>query len=248
MWPSAVVLARWIASHPDAIYNKNILELGAGCGLSGIAASTVAHSINKRNKLEGNGVGKSNIILTDFNEKVIENLRKNIILNDLADNKKADDKIITEVAKLDFYMHSDGCSTNIVNNCEEEKKEDLCNQNNENGWIDGTTGETRNVVDVIIGADIICRPEDAVAVSKTIRNSLKVGGEAILVCADSEHRFGMDILKDELLNVGGLEVFCEYVSEMEDNNGNGLELTSGYVDGMKLLFFRVTKLDTTIRI
>merc|ERR1711957_823073 len=105
-----------------------------------------------------------------------------------------------------------------------------------------------------LGADIICKPADAVAVSETIFHSLKVGGEAILICAGSKHRYGMDIFKEELEKIKGLQVSCQSVTEMEDEhlflNGNvedsGLELTSGYVEGMNLIFFRVKKIITNI--
>ena len=250
MWPSAVFLAQWIAANPSCIQNKCILELGAGCGLSGIAAAITARFFS---------MDSFNILLTDFNEKVICNLRRNIILNDLNDIVNCNGMSIVQTAKLDFYMHNynenSHCNNVYYESDGEHKDEEFSNgMKIGRGWIDGHTGEIRDQVDIILGADIICKPEDATAVSKTIYSALKVGGKAILVCGDSSHRFGMDVFKEELEKVDGLKVSCQCISGMEDNNSflcnkimskidEGLHLTSGYVNGMKLQFIQVTKVN-----
>ena len=41
MWPSAVVLSSWLLENPHVLYNKDIIELGAGCGLTGLVASRI---------------------------------------------------------------------------------------------------------------------------------------------------------------------------------------------------------------
>jgi predicted nicotinamide N-methyase len=40
-WPSAVVLSSWLLANPEILYNRQILELGAGCGLTGLVASRI---------------------------------------------------------------------------------------------------------------------------------------------------------------------------------------------------------------
>jgi len=235
MWPSAVVLAHWIAANPIFVRNKTVLELGAGCGLTGIAAGITAkidHSKNDdKNETSMDQIPKTHILLTDFNQKVIENLGHNIQLNGL-DNEtlrrqKQANKVSMETAKLDFYMHTNNSGMTF-----------------EDGWIDAATGQIRDPVDIILGADIICKPEDAVAVSKTVYNALKVGGEALFICADSKHRFGMDIFKEELEKFDGLNVHCQNVDGKDEyRNGNsGLHLTSGYIADMSLIMLRVKKI------
>jgi len=198
MWPSAVALSTWLVSNPDAIQNRCVLELGAGCGLSGLVAAGLQRSQPNRS-----------VFLTDFNVKVIENLKRNILLN----NVHADAK------KLDFYDQS---GTN-------------------EGWLDGQ-GQLQRQVDVIIAADMICQPEDAVAAANTIQDALKPGGKAYIILADAAHRFGVDRFEGECHRVG-LHVAISNVADL--CNGKILDqnlcLTTGYVDGMILTMFFINK-------
>ena len=38
-WDGAIVLAKYLETFPDTVRNKNVLELGAGTGVAGMAAS-----------------------------------------------------------------------------------------------------------------------------------------------------------------------------------------------------------------
>ena len=81
MWPSAVVLSKYILTNPRDTIMPNqkkiqnvseyrILELGAGCGLVGlVAAKYLQHYQN--NNISG---CHTKIILTDFNTLVLENI------------------------------------------------------------------------------------------------------------------------------------------------------------------------------
>ena len=106
MWPSAIILSRWLISNPHVIKEKVVLELGAGCGLVGIVAARIISSQNSRRIEDGvhqeeddsTSSGSQQVIITDVNELVIENIQQNIILNDMSS--------IACVAKLDFYVQT----------------------------------------------------------------------------------------------------------------------------------------------
>jgi predicted nicotinamide N-methyase len=215
MWPSAVALASWVASNPSKLLGKKCLEIGAGCGLTGLAtASIFAAAADSAHEA-------SQIILTDFNETVLQNADRNICLNDLEGYASTN--------LLDFYNQK---GTKVGGS-----------------WIDGK-GNTQEPVDVVLAADVICKPEDAMAAANTIYDALRPGGNAYIISADAKHRFGVDRFSDECLRVG-LEVTVSNVSEMYDGSlvsssqgedgKRGIEQCSGYVDGMTLSFFHVSK-------
>lgn len=167
-----------------------------------------------------------------MNELVLSNIEKNIDLNDVSS--------VASVAKLDFYSQ-------IGDNYSPGK------------WIAGemTTANKgcaaaavaaagkleREAVDVIIAADIICQPEDAVAAANTIHDALRPrGGVALVVCANAEHRFGVDIFASECER-RGLAVTTTDVADMYDGKllSEDMDTAAGYIDGMMLTFFEITK-------
>ncbi|KAE9553934.1 hypothetical protein FO519_002860 [Halicephalobus sp. NKZ332] len=68
-WQAAYVLANFVRNHMNVFRNKNILELGAGCGLTGIACAKYCDP--------------ASLSLTDCNSDVLHQLKKNIELNNL---------------------------------------------------------------------------------------------------------------------------------------------------------------------
>ena len=157
MWPSAIVLARWLLSNAHLLKGKKILEIGAGCGLVGIVASVLVKADHTLDQ----------VIITDVNNTVLDNIARNINLNGVSS--------CASVAKLDFYQQTG--------------KKHL------GSWLSGEfnndCARDREPVDIILAADIICQPEDAVASAKTIYDALTPGGKAYVVCANEEHRFGV---------------------------------------------------------
>lgn len=63
VWESALVLSEWAIQNKDAFYGKNIVELGAGTGLSSFIIAKCCTPIT--------------ITITDGNEKVLEILNEN---------------------------------------------------------------------------------------------------------------------------------------------------------------------------
>lgn len=206
MWPSAIVLSRWLLSNPQHIIGKSILEIGAGCGLVGIAAARlISQSSNSTQQ-------KMVVTITDVNDLVIGNIAKNIELNDV--------KEVASVAKLDFYEQT--------------------GQNESGKWLEGVSSEYRDPVDVVLAADIICQASDAVAAAKTIYDALVPNGRCFVVCADSEHRFGIEIFQEECEKIG-LTATTTNVADMSTDLLSDCHSTSGYIDGMNLTFYDIQK-------
>jgi predicted nicotinamide N-methyase len=209
MWPSAVVLSLFLVTDPSLVRGKRVIEIGAGCGLTGLVAARlqklhISHDDDINNR--------QTVILTDFNPIVVENLKRNASLNDLADACSA--------TQLDFYQQSGQAK---------------------NGWMD-MDGHIHEAADVVLAADMICQPDDAVAAANTIHDALVPGGEAFVVCADAAHRFGVDRFASEC-HRAGLTVSARDVHEMYGGEllEAGLEQTAGYVKGMNLTMFIVGK-------
>jgi predicted nicotinamide N-methyase len=206
MWPSAVALSRWLVSNPLEVQDKDILELGAGCGLVGLVAARLKVKLRKEIDRE-----TSHVKLTDFNELVLKNIDQNIFLNGLEGAAKG--------AGLDFYIQDAELD----------------------GWLD-SNGTKRDQVDLILASDIICQPDDAFAAARSICYTLRSGGKAIIVCADSKHRFGVERFEEACLELG-LKVSRTDVKDLYEGRllCSELEKTSGYVEGMALTMHTVVK-------
>ena len=87
LWEASVVLTRYCLQNKNIFINKNIIELGTGCGLLGI-------SILKQIPLI------SHYTFSDYQDNVLNNLNINIINNKLKENKKYD------ILKLDWRDYS----------------------------------------------------------------------------------------------------------------------------------------------
>jgi SAM-dependent methyltransferase len=204
-------LEPWDASNEGPF---SIIELGAGCGLSGLVAARWYARMRR---------DPPTVVLTDFNARVLENLRRNIDLNDLSH--------VCSVADLDFFQQS-GVS--------------------KSHWktIDGIR---RDPVDIILAADVICQASDAMAVANTIQDVLKPGGTAYVVCADAKHRYGVDRLIGECQRVGltvsTQTIVCSHdvhdelshAIHLSIDDQLNLEKTTGYVYGMRLALFTIVK-------
>jgi hypothetical protein len=91
-------------------------------------------------------------VITDVNNTVLENIARNIILNNDVDS-------VSSVAKLDFHQQT--------------------GDNHDGKWIAGEFGgisDQCDPVDIILAADIICQPADTTAAARTIYDSLVPGG------------------------------------------------------------------------
>ena len=252
-----------------------IMELGAGCALVGITAARILLSslennnrsksiksnnihvndiiVNDNDQCSGDRKEETVVVITDVNETVLHNIMHNIELNDVSS--------VARVAKLDFYKQSGDCHLGkwiaeectrrrrIGNNCFSASSTINNDENGESG--EGSKEaitieeERRESVDVILAADIICQPEDAIAVSKTIYDALCPGGVALVVCANAEHRYGVEYFASECEERGLLVTSTDVATMCNGKllSGKIMETAAGYIEGMRMTFFKVTKED-----
>ncbi|KAJ2773909.1 hypothetical protein IWQ57_001072 [Coemansia nantahalensis] len=62
MWEAGLCLADYVLVNPDIVRAKNVVELGAGCGLAGLVCAAA---------------GAAQVVLTDFNGAVLQQLEHN---------------------------------------------------------------------------------------------------------------------------------------------------------------------------
>jgi predicted nicotinamide N-methyase len=155
---------------------------------------------------------QTKVLLSDFNKTVMQNLASNIKLNDLQQ--------LCSVVGLDFY-HQSGASKGSA-------------------WID-LAGQQNPPVDTIIAADIICQPSDALAAAKTISDALRPGGCAYIVCANSNHRFGVhcfpDACRSMALDIKVKNIDLKAKVATNEQLGEDLKKSCGYVEEMNLQMF-----------
>lgn len=194
MWPSSVMLARYLMQNPSIVHDcpGNIIELGAGCGLVGL---TVARMLqNQRvaageqpkedNELEANGVNVSTVIMTDYNPAARDNLKRNARLN------KVDH--VTSVVGLDFFDQAPGGN-------DDDYKTDIFKDSAT--WMD-MEGKRQPQVPLILGADIIAYSNDGEMVAHTLDAALLGGGQAFIVGPEERYRFGLEGFSDACRSVG----------------------------------------------
>jgi predicted nicotinamide N-methyase len=214
MWPSAVVLSQWIIEHPELVQGKTVLELGAGCGLVGMAVGKLQQQqaqIKTLNKSNSTTISSA-VVLSDFNGIVVQNLARNLELNGLQD--------LCSATGLDFFQQ----------------------ETSTRGWTP-MDGQRMPQVDVVLASDVICQPEDAFAVAKTIVCALKAGGIAVMVSADSKHRFGVEHFEAACEEVGSLALSVQNVNHIYRGILSSMAMTSGFVEGMSLTMYTMKQSD-----
>lgn len=250
MWPSAIMLSRWMARHPSIVLDccssdsatsgiATILELGAGCGLVGVTAAALLNQHYRRDRNDGSTTAgedgneggernRVNVILTDYLPTILENLERNLLLNGLNDNHR-----IASVSGLDFFDQPGNSDYN---------GDDADNESPASGgWID-MEGVRRPQVQLILGADIIVYSNDATMVANTIHSALVEGGKAVVMSRD--RRFGVEDFPYACERVGlnitttdlGMGAGSQDAQLVRD-----LEHTPSYNQGYDLIMFTIDK-------
>lgn len=71
IWPAAESLCRYLSAHWTTLSSRTVIELGAGCGMAGIAAAKL-------------GGSSTYVIFTDHDPGAVNLLEENAELNDIA--------------------------------------------------------------------------------------------------------------------------------------------------------------------
>uniref|UniRef100_A0A7S3YYH1 Calmodulin-lysine N-methyltransferase n=1 Tax=Lotharella globosa TaxID=91324 RepID=A0A7S3YYH1_9EUKA len=135
IWGASVVLARWLCDLRENLKGLTVLELGAGCGLSGLSLGVVG--------------SPKTLTLTDASPDTVENLQHNIELNQGAFGE-------TEVSCCSLQWGD-------VNKWQESRK-DKQKEHQQQEDDDDDAGEQKanarsssidTVFDVVIGSDLV---------------------------------------------------------------------------------------------
>eukprot|EP00546_Thalassionema_frauenfeldii_P014342 CAMPEP_0178917298 /NCGR_PEP_ID=MMETSP0786-20121207/13168_1 /TAXON_ID=186022 /ORGANISM="Thalassionema frauenfeldii, Strain CCMP 1798" /LENGTH=257 /DNA_ID=CAMNT_0020590831 /DNA_START=154 /DNA_END=927 /DNA_ORIENTATION=- len=168
MWPSAVMLSRYIAQHPSILQDGgDILELGAGCGLVGLTAARLLQEQEKEQISN-----PSTVIFTDYNPVALENIQRNIRLNELEH---------VDCVGLDFF--------------------DQIPDDDDTNWKD-MSGQPRPQVSLILGADLMAYSNDATLVANSIQTALAEGGKALIYSPAKGTRFGVADFPEACYSLG----------------------------------------------
>ena len=241
MWPSSVMLARHITEHPSIVLdNKDgCLELGAGCGLVGLTAASLLKQERRNSvdesKTDDNGGDDddeeevtdidnvdNDVIFTDYLPQVLENIERNLDLNDI-----------------------DRCSVSGLDFFDQGGNDDSDYPASQPNWID-MEGAKRKQVGLVLAADVLCYSNDATNVANTINCALVEGGRAIVMSAANGRRFGVEEFPDAVRGAGLELEITNYVTDELSNDievakDEELHTCAGYSDEYRFVMFDITK-------
>eukprot|EP01102_Stenamoeba_stenopodia_P000674 TRINITY_DN10628_c0_g1_i1.p1 TRINITY_DN10628_c0_g1~~TRINITY_DN10628_c0_g1_i1.p1 ORF type:complete len:295 (-),score=66.76 TRINITY_DN10628_c0_g1_i1:202-1086(-) len=157
VWPAAELLCWYLISQQPLIKDKTVLELGAGVGLASMMACSL---------------GARRVVATDFDERSLEKLNKNISQFKVTDPTKATLMRVHQLAwghALDEFR--DRVSQSFSCSCS-----------------DGDHFE--GYFDVIIGSDIIYYAAALAPLMKTVATLLSPSPQSVFILANNILRFG----------------------------------------------------------
>jgi len=184
VWAVATTLCRELAAYPGIVREQEVLEIGSGCGLTGIFAAKM---------------GAKRVTLTDFLPKVLENLSTCMHANASRVDMPADavvDEDFDPEDEFDSQFEVDNMRVRLLDWAEgtvyqdksvsrdtilgEQAFDDDCGEEGE--FEMPPELETGKSFPVIIGTDIIYEPLHAELVANVVSRRLAPGGRCILCC------------------------------------------------------------------
>ena len=185
VWPASIILARWAAVKKELIKGKVVIELGAGCGLPGLAAARYADA--------------RVTFITDIHDPALKNAAYNVQLNSLKGGNNHNvfasipeqngiycQERISSAHKGDDGGDGDG-DGGVVQ---------VCKVN----WKDMASYPPERA-DVIIGSDLVYDVKILSILVPAVKSMLVEGG-SFLYCAPDTERDGMSGLHVALEAVG----------------------------------------------
>ena len=233
MWPSAVMLSHYLSKNPsivlgdDTTPDGDVMELGAGCGLVGLTAATLLQNNDNNsnndatkndddddedNNVDGKEGGSNTngsssqdkVIFTDYNPAVLENLQRNVELNDFdVDHQVFGLDWFDQVQEEEKSSYGDDDDVGVKEEVEEvtNKQEGGGEEKSDDTWVD-IDGKSHAQVRLILGADLLVCTNDANLVASTIDSALLDGGSAFILGADEYARFGVRDFPDACRSLG----------------------------------------------
>lgn len=216
LWSSSIILSKFLLKNSELSNNKSILEIGAGLALSGILSSHNAKSV----------------LLTDYNENVVDNIQFNIDLNSgiysinntnsLIDSNIYDCKVNSAMLDWDYidipkpitftYKKSKqfGCIS-ISDKNDKNDRDEIISIHISSTYNDNNLDNIKNneKYDLIIGSDMVCIESEAIGVCKVILTKLatNINSKCIFVIPQPQHRYGVEAFLPALESIG-MDVIC----------------------------------------
>ena len=181
LWGSATVLCNWLCRQPRGCWHgKRVLEIGAGLGLVGLLAAQRCTP--------------KEIVMTDFQRDILENLKHNVALNFGGSSGRGDGGGGGE--EEGSGVASAAGPSVLVRKFDWDE-------------IDGHAW-ARDRFDVIIGSDLICEASNGRGVTRSLRRLLKPGGHGVayLVNPTAHSRWSMEYFKEQLNGASGAASGC----------------------------------------
>ena len=180
-WDAGTALGQWVVQHAAQFQSATVLEIGSGLGLPGILAAAVADT--------------ESCTLSDFNPKIVANLRKNVDINDVYFSGLG--RQAPTCTRLDW----DNLDT-VQDDIDEkdkakEEREDKGGGGGESADSEEQSSENqlppRGSVDMMLGSDVICQDSDCIGICRALVHFLKPEtGTAVFICGGTRNRYGID--------------------------------------------------------
>lgn len=235
VWSASLILSRWIIDMRSEFKDKTVCELGAGCGLSGLAAYkyTKAHQV----------------VLTDLFESTLENLRYNVELNipTGCENCGAMQKFSSEnpsgkLLQCSRCGNAQYCSAE----CQKESWKShklVCHDAKRTIQVEALDWAEETLVgqyDILLGSDLVYHNSIVPILARTIDRVLKPDGVFYHVASDQ--RSSLDEFKTAMTELGFI---CQVYLVPESYKGNPLvdesaQLFDIHFNEMEDTYFRYT--------